>query len=169
MGGGGGDSPGGAGGAGGEGVGAQTNPPSENLFIGDLPAELTSQQVTEVFSAFGTVVSVKINAPKGDKGSAMVRLSSVDEAKWVYEKLNGNIPEGLSTPVIVRYANQGGKAAAKGGEGGDGTGKGASNGIQAPPQPSDRLFIGDLPMGMTDDKLTEILSAYGEASSCKMS
>merc|ERR1719491_2190270 len=51
----------------------------------------------------------------------MVRFASVEMATWIVENLNGNIPEGLSEAVIVRFANDskgdkgGGKGKDKGG------------------------------------------------------
>merc|ERR1719460_2910638 len=35
----------------------------------------------------------------------MMRLASVEMATWIVENLNGNIPEGLTEPIIARYAN----------------------------------------------------------------
>merc|ERR1719253_886826 len=42
----------------------------------------------------------------------MIRFASVEMATWVVENLNGNIPEGLTEPIIARFANSKG---AKGG------------------------------------------------------
>lgn len=94
---------------------------SDNLWIGDLPSDFTQEQLTEVFTAYGTVVQCRV-LPVKQEGSplcAMVRFSSVDEASWIVDNLNGNIAEGMDTPIAVRHANQGkqdggswGKAAA---------------------------------------------------------
>merc|ERR1719277_2562163 len=56
----------------------------------------------------------------------MIRFSSVDEAKWLVDNLNGNIPEGLTEAVQVRFANAPG--AGKGGKSKDWSGDSANGG-----------------------------------------
>jgi hypothetical protein len=81
--------------------------------------------VHEIFSAYFPVVDCKVIPPKmeGQKAAALVRFQSVDEASWLVENLNGNIAEGLTDPVVVRFsastaaASSGG--AFKGSSGGD--------------------------------------------------
>merc|ERR1719188_2140335 len=51
----------------------------------------------------------------------MVRVSSDEEASWIIQNLNGNIPQGLQEPIEVKPANTPeskggyGKAGGKGG------------------------------------------------------
>jgi len=96
--------------------------PSDNLFISDLPGEVDQGKVETIFGAYGNIASAKFLPGQG-KHAALVRFHTVEEAKWVVENLNGNIPQGISTPIQVKYANSGGKtggwsngAAAKGAE-----------------------------------------------------
>jgi len=98
---------------------------SDNLFIGDLPGDVTDDWVMTIFGAYGTILSVKAipAKPPGTKGAALVRFQSVEEAQWVKDNLNGNMPEGLETPVVVTYARSGGGGGDKGGWGKSG-GKG---------------------------------------------
>jgi len=96
--------------------------PCDTIFIGDLPGELTEAEFKSVFGAFGTVTWSKIwKGGKGGKQAALVEFSTVDEATWVVENVNGNIPEGLSTPVMVKYkeerSKKGGAEGAKGAKG----------------------------------------------------
>jgi hypothetical protein len=56
----------------------------------------------------------------------MLRFASVDEAKWLVENLNGNIPEGLTEAIQVRFANAPG--AGKGGKGKDWSNDQSNNG-----------------------------------------
>merc|ERR1719253_2235141 len=67
----------------------------------------------------------------------MVRVGSVDEAQWIVDNLNGNIAQGLSTPVQVRFANSPGQGKGKdaGGWGKDG-GYGKASGKGSWSQPS---------------------------------
>merc|ERR1712151_356368 len=94
------------------------NPASDNLFIGDIPPEWTKSEFEQVFGSYGTVVESRILPPKqeGQKGAALCRMGSVEEATWLVENLNGNIAEGMTEPIIIRFAN------AKGGESGGSNG-----------------------------------------------
>mmetsp|Transcript_42879 Transcript_42879/g.135082 ORF Transcript_42879/g.135082 Transcript_42879/m.135082 type:complete len:425 (+) Transcript_42879:71-1345(+) len=101
-----------------------SNQPSDNLFVGDLPPHLQKEQFEAIMSAYGTVTSCRVMPPKnpGQKASALVRFQSVDEATWVVENLNGNLAEGLEEPIVCRYANAGGGSWSDGGKGGKGGG-----------------------------------------------
>lgn len=94
----------------------QAGPPSDNLFVTGLPEGLQDDQLKDVFAAYGEVVSVRGFRNPG-KTSALVRYSSVEEAQWVVDNLNGNIPQDLETPVLVRFAHKpaGGPPAGAGG------------------------------------------------------
>mmetsp|Transcript_81792 Transcript_81792/g.100331 ORF Transcript_81792/g.100331 Transcript_81792/m.100331 type:complete len:279 (+) Transcript_81792:78-914(+) len=112
-------------------------PPNTNIYVADLPAGIDVNTVQTIFSEYGTIVSGNIkvmpgNAP-GRKSAAMIRFSTLDEAKWIKENLDGNIPQGLSEAVIVRYADTPEIKAAKamgmaGGGGGMGKGGWGMNG-----------------------------------------
>mmetsp|Transcript_5668 Transcript_5668/g.10144 ORF Transcript_5668/g.10144 Transcript_5668/m.10144 type:complete len:309 (+) Transcript_5668:114-1040(+) len=81
-------------------------PPSDNLYIADLPPGFDEGSLQGIFNEYGTITQFKLlpNGPAG-KTAAMVRFQSVDEAKWLVENLDGNIPQGLTDPVIVKYAD----------------------------------------------------------------
>lgn len=145
--------------------------PSENLFIGDLPATMDDAQLVQVFSAYGKIMSHKILAPGAwGGGNAVISFGTVDEARWLVENLNGNIPQGLTSPIQVRYKNSskgGGKGKDKGAPQDAYMGSmGSKGGDEVSPSPT--LFIGDLPVGFTDEMLTQVFSAYGSIKSHKM-
>lgn len=99
--------------------------PSDNLFVSDLPMGTDDETLKTVFGCYGTVTQAKVL--QGGKGNAgLVRYSSVDEAQWVVENVNGNIPEGFTTPVQVKFKDAGGK----GKDGGKGGGGGWQNNQQ---------------------------------------
>lgn len=78
--------------------------PTESLLITGLPQNVTEQTLQEVFGAYAAVIEVQVLAQSGAAGSvATVRLSSVDDAIWMMTNLNGNIPQGLDTPLNLRY------------------------------------------------------------------
>lgn len=101
--------------------------PGDKLWIGDLPADIDTETLQTIFSAYGTISEVYVLPPKneGQKGAALVTFGSVQEAQWIVENLNGNMPEGLQEPVVAKYASQGRD---KGGAGKGGAGKGGTGG-----------------------------------------
>jgi len=86
-------------------------PPSDNIYVTDLPADLDDQELKEIFSSYGVVTQCRVlsnsSAPGGQapKKAGLVRFQSVDEAAWVVENLHGNIPQGLDDPIGVRFAD----------------------------------------------------------------
>merc|ERR1719235_411038 len=108
----------GGGGGGGKSQGKGVESPSDSLFIGDLPTSVDGEQVKAILSKYGTVQSLTLTTPgSSGKIAALVTFASVEEATWIVNNLNGNIPEGLSEPIVARFKKQsGGKG--KGGGGG---------------------------------------------------
>mmetsp|Transcript_2341 Transcript_2341/g.5849 ORF Transcript_2341/g.5849 Transcript_2341/m.5849 type:complete len:240 (+) Transcript_2341:94-813(+) len=113
-------------------------PPSERVFIADLPAGTDEAAVNQIFGAYGNIKSCKYLT---GKNCAIVEFQSVDEATWIVENLNGNLAQGLSAPVNCKYANPqggggGGAWAPAGGKGAGGNrwepygnGKGGKGGM----------------------------------------
>jgi RNA recognition motif-containing protein len=87
--------------------------PCENLSISGLPAGTNEASVKTIFGAYGDITSVKVFGR-----SAFVKFATVDEAKWIQENLNGNMPEGLTEPIEVKFSPEKGKGkdAGKGGK-----------------------------------------------------
>merc|ERR1719436_569593 len=79
-------------------------PPSDNLYIYDLPAAMDDSTLLQVFSKYGEVRQHRL-MPGPTQCGALVRFSTVQQATWVKENLNGNIPEGLSSPIQVYFAD----------------------------------------------------------------
>eukprot|EP00930_Biecheleria_cincta_P035070 TRINITY_DN24152_c0_g1_i2.p1 TRINITY_DN24152_c0_g1~~TRINITY_DN24152_c0_g1_i2.p1 ORF type:complete len:330 (-),score=55.09 TRINITY_DN24152_c0_g1_i2:94-1083(-) len=101
--------------------------PSDNCFVADLPAGTTEDNIRTIFANYGTVIDCKIvgsNTPQ--TAAALVRFTNVEEATWIVQNINGNIPEGLSTPVTVRFASS------KGGKKGGGKGSSLPDPTQDP-------------------------------------
>jgi len=99
-----------------------TAAPSNRLFFADLPQDMTEDGVHQILGAYGHIQSVKVLPARqqGDKVAAIIEFVSQQEAEWICQNLNGNIAEGLTDPIVVRYANPtgnkgGGKAPAAGG------------------------------------------------------
>merc|ERR1719369_2239526 len=79
------------------------NTPSDNIYVGDLPADIDEARLGAVFGAYGTVKSSKI-LPGPGKCGALIRYTTTEEATWVVENLNGNIAQGLESPIKVNFA-----------------------------------------------------------------
>merc|ERR1712023_582951 len=60
--------------------------------------------VRDTFGAYGSIQQCKL-MNYGTDCCVLLRMGSVEMASWMVENLNGNIPEGLETPVSVRYAD----------------------------------------------------------------
>merc|ERR1719264_581619 len=45
--------------------------------------------------------------------AAIVEFASIDEAKWVVENLNGNMPQGLTDPVACNFKRERAKGKGK--------------------------------------------------------
>merc|ERR1719217_1234282 len=108
------------------GKGMDKGPPSDNLFISGFPEGFDEASLRTIMGAYGNITQCKVMASQpGRKAAAMVRFSTVDEAKWIVDNLNGNIPQGLTEPVNCSYAvdksaKGGDKGAGKGWDGGKG-------------------------------------------------
>mmetsp|Transcript_74198 Transcript_74198/g.91104 ORF Transcript_74198/g.91104 Transcript_74198/m.91104 type:complete len:200 (-) Transcript_74198:182-781(-) len=81
-------------------------PPSETLFVTGLPIDCTHEYGKEIFSQYGAVKQVTtlpVAAGKSAK-AAFVIMETVDDAKWIVENVNGNVPQNLTDPVTVVFA-----------------------------------------------------------------
>eukprot|EP00668_Euglena_longa_P023721 GGOE01029636.1.p1 GENE.GGOE01029636.1~~GGOE01029636.1.p1 ORF type:complete len:540 (+),score=143.91 GGOE01029636.1:224-1621(+) len=82
------------------------NKPSANLYVSNLPKHFTEEELVDVFSPYGTIISlVVLKHPMTgqSKGIGLVRFSSVGEARRAKESLHG-IPLQVNTPMEVKYA-----------------------------------------------------------------
>lgn len=166
--------------------GGKASEPSPNVFIGDLPPNCDDAMLTTVFGAYGSIVSHRLVAPgSSGKLAAVVSFADVATAQWVVDNLNGNIPQGLTEPIVARFKNQGpgkgkdagapfgpamapvGFGAAVGGYGGGFAAKGAPPSV-GKGNINNTIFVGDLPMTIDDASLSSIFGAYGNITSFKI-
>jgi len=144
------------------------HPPNEKIFLGDIPIGADEALVTNVFKVYGNVVDCKVLPPRvpGQKGAALIRFETTEEASWVLENLNGNIPQGMSEPVQVQFAKPAG--AAKGGGGKGGGGGGGPYGGGGLPGGADKIFVGDIPEHFDNTAVTALFSQYGSVVDVKV-
>lgn len=93
------------------GMGAET--PCDNLYLQNLPLDMTEETITQIFNAVGyKVVGCKVMPPRqaGTTCVAMVRFGSIDDAKFVLESFNGTQLPGFDKPLHITYASKPGAA-----------------------------------------------------------
>lgn len=76
-----------------------------NLFVGNLPYSMTSDDLAQTFAQAGTVVSAKVISDKysgRSRGFGFVEMSSDEESKKAIEMFNGKDVNGR--PLVVNEA-----------------------------------------------------------------
>jgi RNA recognition motif-containing protein len=66
------------------------------LYVGNLSYSITSEKLKELFTAYGSVVDVRII---GDKGFGFVEMSNQAEAENAKNELDGQVLEGRNIRV----------------------------------------------------------------------
>lgn len=177
--------------------GKPSMPPSKgaNLYMCGFPVDATNESVQSILSQYGTVNSVKVLPPNGKPdAAALVLMNTVDEAEWIVDNLNGNMPQGLDSPLSIKYANPSGGGGGGGGgygvappawggaKGGTPYGKGGGKGVPQPwqqqqpawqaapaaPAAKDKVHIFGLPAGSTMQSVSEVIGQYGTVTSVAM-
>ena len=84
-----------------------SGPPRDNLRIQGLPDGCTDDYFKQIFSQYATVVGCKVvpQAPGREDCFGFMKFGSVEEAKYILDTLNGNIPQGLQKPLSIKYAS----------------------------------------------------------------
>lgn len=80
-----------------------TPAPSDNVFLSNIPTEVTEERLKTILGTFGNMAEFKMIQGQG-KSSALVRFSSIKEATAVVTGLKSASLPGFSDSVEVRYA-----------------------------------------------------------------
>lgn len=83
-----------------------------NLYVTNLPRNVTEGQIEDIFNKFGQIVQKNILKDKLTglpRGVAFVRYDKREEAQEAINHLHGTIPEGGSEPLCVKIAEEHGK------------------------------------------------------------
>jgi len=139
--------------------------PCDNLYVKGLPGGFTDETLVALFSSYGRVTrgTVLPSSPGVAHTAALVRMASVQEAKWLVDNLHGNIPEGLGDPVYIKFANNSRRSADAGNALPSAT-------TQTPlaAQPSEHLYMKGFPVETTEESLRAILGPYGTLISIRL-
>ena len=103
------------------------------LFVGNLPFSCTEDSLSEIFSAAGTVESVRIITDRDSgrsKGFGFVEMATDEEAQRAIDEINGKDMGGRALTVNEArpMENRGGGGGGGGGYGGGGGGGGRGGG-----------------------------------------
>ncbi|CAE7288890.1 unnamed protein product [Symbiodinium sp. CCMP2592] len=120
-------------------------PPSETLFVTGLPMDSTSESAKQVFSQYGAVKQTTVLPVLAGKtaAAAFVIMETVEDAQWIVDNVNGNVPQGLMSQVTVVFATP--REQRKGG------GKGKMKGTEVP--------VGEVVVEVTGAAPTEVARA----------
>ncbi len=75
---------------------------AKKLFIGNLPFSMTDDQLMQIFSAYGKVISANVVFDKfshRSKGFAFVEFETEEEAKAAMQALDGSDQDGRNIAV----------------------------------------------------------------------
>ena len=86
---------------------AQYDSPNENLYVRNAPPQWNEESIRQHFSAFGTVLSVKLLPMQMHSKAlaAMVRMGSVEAAEEAKNACNAVVPPGGEMALNVKYAD----------------------------------------------------------------
>ncbi|XP_046406039.1 ELAV-like protein 1 isoform X12 [Ischnura elegans] len=79
-----------------------------NLYVSGLPKNLTQQDLENLFSPYGRIITSRIlcdNITGLSKGVGFIRFDQRIEAERAIQELNGTIPKGSTEPITVKFAN----------------------------------------------------------------
>ena len=111
--------------------GDQKSPPSDTIFVANIPFDATEDVLGEEFGKHGQVIGVRLPTHPDDgrpKGFGYVQFSSVEEATQAMDKMNG-VPIG-GRPVRLDFSTPRSNTgdSPRGGRGGRGGGRGFDRG-----------------------------------------
>jgi RNA recognition motif-containing protein len=119
--------------------------PSKTLYVGNLYYEVTEDQLTRVFSRFGTISSVKVVFDNRgmSRGFGYVEYADTDAAQSAIDNLDMQVFEGRN--LVVQFHRPRANAPARG-----------VNGEFVVNPPSKTLFIGNMSFEMSDKDLNDL-------------
>lgn len=79
-----------------------------NLYISGLPKTMTQEDLEEIFTPFGEIITSRVLTQEGNdklKGIGFIRFDQRKEAERAIASLNGTTPKGLTEPITVKFSN----------------------------------------------------------------
>ncbi|KAF2739138.1 RNA binding domain-containing protein [Polyplosphaeria fusca] len=121
-----------------------STPPNRTLYIGNLYYEVTEDQLSRVFSRFGTVKSTKVIFDNRglSRGFAYVEFENISDAQAAVENLDMQVFEGRNLVVQFHRPRE--------------TSRRGAPGSMTENPPSRTLFIGNMSFEMSDKDLNDL-------------
>lgn len=173
---------------------AQLPGPHSNIFVGNIPQDMTEPDLTMLFSPFGDIESCRVMSKAG-KTCGFVKFATTDAAERAISELNGvsGLLVKFASSSFGRPAGQGGKGPVKNGVS-NGWGKGyhgqdwgggkwggygwgtspltkwspAEEEEGPEPPPVDNLYVSNLPVGITESEVRDTFSRVGHVVELRM-
>ncbi|GAB0095299.1 protein elav-like [Sergentomyia squamirostris] len=79
-----------------------------NLYVSGLSKSMTQQDLENLFSPYGQIITSRIlcdNITGLSKGVGFIRFDQRSEAERAIQALNGTTPKGATEPITVKFAN----------------------------------------------------------------
>lgn len=147
-----------------------------DINLEGLPADLKHDDIKSILELYCTAATCKVIKNDGFRTLAVVNIADKNEVTWLIENLNGNIPQGLETPIWISAAptmnanqttpgfapprNLPAANNSRYSPYGDGSGATDPN--------NTNLYVYQLPQGADDDKLWQLFSGCGNVVSVKV-
>mmetsp|Transcript_27234 Transcript_27234/g.68544 ORF Transcript_27234/g.68544 Transcript_27234/m.68544 type:complete len:429 (-) Transcript_27234:339-1625(-) len=139
------------------GFGGQYNGlPHSNLYVKNIPEDVTEDQLAALFRVYGTVDSCRLvrNLKTGSsRGYGFVRYNTVEQARTAISALNGHTTA-AGTRLEVKFADS--DAGPKGAKAVPGT------------TPSDNLYLRNLPTSWGETELVNLFKPLGDIVECRI-
>jgi len=91
-------------GVGGGSSGGGSEQSTDTIWVGDLPYGSDEASIRNIFAAYGGVVRVRTLGVSNGRTAAIIQFVDAGEAQWIVNNLNGNIAQGLTEPIVVKFA-----------------------------------------------------------------
>jgi len=121
--------------------------PTSRLHITSLHADVTEDTLRQLVAPHGHILSCKLSP----HGSALVEMEDVEQAREVVDGLDRTVPDGMTEPLVIEYANQLGPSSRA-----------------DPEEPSGSLFVAGLPKEATEAFIRQVFGDCGEIVSFKL-
>lgn len=119
--------------------------PCDNLYIKHLPIGITDEELKKTFEKAGEVSEFRIIRPEfGLEWAALVRMASEAEATKARQTLDDTYPDCSAQPLLVKNQMKNGSAVI------------------------DHLYIKNVPLQCTKEKLQSLFEKYGEVKWAKV-
>jgi RNA recognition motif-containing protein len=82
-----------------------------NLYLANLPAHITEQDLHDMLYKYGTVISTRVLRDGGSqsRGVGFARMESREKCDEIISIFNGKLLSGSTQPLLVKFADGGNK------------------------------------------------------------